>query len=61
MKDNCLDTPVNRGLQHLENAYIIPAPCIISQDKIVRDTDSKFPHTMKDNFNLALRYLQVFA
>jgi hypothetical protein len=36
MKDNCPDTPVNRGLQHLENAYIIPAPCIISQDKIVK-------------------------
>ena len=36
MKENYPDTPVNRGLQHLENAYIIPAPCIISRDKIVK-------------------------
>jgi hypothetical protein len=35
MKENYPNTPVNRGLQHLENAYIIPAPCIISHDKIV--------------------------
>jgi hypothetical protein len=52
MKENYPNTPVNRGLQHLENAYIIPAPCIISQDKIVKVREIYDLLDFEDNYGI---------
>ena len=61
MKDNCPDTPVNRGLQHLENAYIIPAPCIISQDKIVKVSEIYDLLDFDDNGRINYRSVQFWT
>jgi hypothetical protein len=53
--DNCSHTPVNGGLQKFASAFIIPIPCVLCEDKLVKVGDTYDLVDFLDNGELYVR------
>ncbi len=55
------DSGTTKLLQHLENAFVIPAPCILSQDKIVKVRDIYDLIDFDDNGGINIHNVQFWT